>query len=545
MPHASSSSPAPATPPDDPALLKQIVIEQQQTLADQQRRIESLEHAMNVLLRQVTGPKQERFDPDQLRLFDAGGAADESSADETSGDDDPTDPPPGGGADQSPKSSKRRGHGRRKLPEHLPRRRMEHDLNDTDRSCPCCGETREKIGEEISEQLEYEPASLFVVEHVRCKYACSTCEANVQRAAKPPQPIDKGLPGPGLLAHIVLSKYGDHLPLYRQEDILLRHGVLIRRSTQCGWVAAACDLVRPLYDRMIELVLQSRVIHTDDTSVKMLDAQLDHARTARLWAYIGDAAHPYSVFDFTESRQRDGPQSFLSGYRGYLQADAYGGYDGIYTGSNGDIIEVGCWAHTRRYFFNAKSSDSMRAHEAAARIARLYALEDELADAPEVDRAAARQDRATPLLNSFRNWMDSERDLVLPKSPIGSAFTYATNQWDALTRYPEAGFLSVDNNTAERTMKLPAIGRKNWLFVGNAAGGDRAAILMSLIASCKANQVEPSAYLKDVFTRLPESPSSLDDFLPDIWLQHHPEHCWQIDALRQPERSRRSRPAVA
>ena len=528
MSDASSSSPT----PDDPALLKQIVIEQQQTLVDQQRRIESLEHAMNVLVRQLTGPKQERFDPDQLRLFDGAGIADESSD-----DDDPTEPPPGGGADQ-PKSSKRRGHGRRKLPEHLPRRRIEHDLSDSDRACPCCGETRGKIGEEISEQLEYEPASLFVVEHVRFKYACCRCEANVKRAAKPAQPIDKGLPGAGLLAHLVLSKYGDHLPLYRQEDILLRHGVLIRRSTQCGWVAAASDLVRPLYDRMIERVLQSRVIHTDDTSVKMLDAALDHARTARLWAYIGDAAHPYSVFDFTESRKRDGPQSFLIGYQGYLQADAYGGYDGIYTGSGGDIIEVGCWAHTRRYFFNAKSSDPARAHEAAARIAQLYALEDDLADVSDAARAAARQQHAVPLLNSFREWMDGERNRVLPKSPIGAAFTYTTNQWDALTRYPESGSLSIDNNVSERTVKLAAIGRKNWLFVGNAAGGERTAILMSLIASCKANQVEPWAYLKDLFTRLPESPSSMDEFLPDVWLEAHPEHRWQIDALRQAERSR-------
>jgi hypothetical protein len=272
----------------------------------------------------------------------------------------------------------------------------------------------------------------------------------------------------------------------------------------------------------------------------VLDPELDHARTGRLWAYVGDAEHPYSVYDYTESRKRDGPAQFLAGYHGYLQADAYGGYDGIYTGSRGAILEVGCWTHTRRYFFEAKTTDPLRAHEAAARIAQLYALESELADVGDDVRAAARQQQAVPLLNAFRDWIDAERPRVLPKSPIGAAFTYAVNQWDALNRYTEAGYLSIDNNLSERTVKLPAIGRKNWMFFGNDNGGHRAAVLFSLIASCKANQVEPQAYLTNLFRSLADQSTDVDDFLPDRWLTGHPEHRWTIDDIRRQERLARS-----
>ncbi len=418
-----------------------------------------------------------------------------------------------------------------------------HELPQAERACPCCGEVRGEIGRETSEQLEYIPGTLKVIEHVRVKYACRACQEQVAIAAKPPQPIDKGLPGPGLLAHTVLSKYGDHLPLYRQEDILARHGVLIRRSTLCGWIAAAADVVQPLYGLMCQLLLSSRVIHTDDTPVKLLDPLLGHARTARFWAYVGDREHPYSVYDFTDSRQRDGPAKFLQGFTGYLQADAYGAYDGIYAG--GQVVEVACWAHARRHWWEARTTDPRRAHHALGAITRLYQLESLLTNLADEERQAARQERAKPILTELREWLDEQRPAVLPKSPIGQATTYTLNQWAALVRYTENGGLAIDNNISERTVKIPAIGRKNWLFVASREGGRRAAILFSLVASCKANQVEPWAYLRDIFTRLPQlgdqpTPEALDPLLPDRWLAAHPQHRWHIDDLRRDERQQKA-----
>ena len=275
------------------------------------------------------------------------------------------------------------------MPAHLPRETRRYELPLAERACPCCGEARISIGAETSEQLEYIPASYKIIEHVRAKYACRTCEEHVSLAAKPPQPIDKGVPGPGLLAQTVLSKYGDHAPLYRQEDIAARHGLVIRRSTLCDWIAAAADLAEPLYKRMIELVKESRVLHTDDTTVRMLDPLLDEARTARFWAYVGDAQHPYSVYDFTDSRKRDGPEKFLSGYRGYLQADAYGGYDGIFLQSRGAIVEVACWSHARRHWHDARTTDPARANTALGFIGRLYKIEQLARDVFAADRRAA------------------------------------------------------------------------------------------------------------------------------------------------------------
>jgi transposase len=529
--------------PNDPARLRALLLEEraqhaatlaqiEATLSSQQRTIAQQEQTIARLLRRFYGPQQERIDPNQLTLFDTQEL--EALAEELAA----------AKKEPSPASSSRKtGHGRRLLPRNLPRQQVLHELPESERACPCCGEVRQEIGRETSEQLEYTPATLKVIEHVRLKYACRGCQEQVAIAAKPSQPIDKGLPGPGLLAHVVLGKYGDHLPLYRQEDMLARHGVLLRRSTLCGWIAAAADLVEPVYERMCQLVLGSHVIHTDDTPVKLLDPLLGHARTARFWAYVGDGEHPYSVYDFTDSRQRDGPAKFLQNFAGYLQADAYGGYDGIYAG--GRIHEVACWSHTRRYWWEARTTDARRAHHALGVIARLYQLEATFAELSHEERRAAREERAAPILAEFRAWLDEQRPGVVPKSPIGQAMTYTLNQWDALRRYTEDGALAIDNNISERTVKIPAIGRKNWLFVASQTGGRRAAILFSLVASCKANQVEPWAYLRNVFTRLPllgdsSGPESLDALLPDRWLADHPQHRWQIDQLRREERQKKS-----
>jgi transposase len=501
------------------------------TVSAQQRTIQQQEQTIARLLRRMYGPQQERIDPNQLTLFDTREL--ETLAEELA-------------AQQMPAASscaRKHGHGRRPLPRNLPREQVVYELPEAERHCPCCGEVRQEIGRETSEQLEYIPGTMKVIEHVRLKYACRGCQEQVAIAAKPPQPIDKGLPGPGLLAFSVLSKYGDHLPLYRQEDILARHGVLLRRSTLCGWIAAAADLAQPLVKRMRELLLASHVIHTDDTSVKLLDPLIGHARTARFWAYIGDHAHPYSVYDFTDSRQRDGPAKFLQDFTGYLQADAYGGYDGIYSG--GKVREVACWAHARRYWWEARTTDPRRAHHALGVIARLYQLETTFVGLSPEARCAARKEHAAPLLTELGSWLEAQRSGPVPKSPVGQAITYTLNQWAALVRYTEDGALTIDNNISERTVKIPAIGRKNWLFVASQEGGRRAAALFSLVASCKANQVEPWAYLRDVFTRLPQLgepilPAALDALLPDRWLADHPQHRWQIDHLRRQERAQKA-----
>ncbi len=339
---------------------------------------------------------------------------------------------------------------------------------------------------------------------------------------------------PGLLAAVTVGKFGDHQPGYRLEDILSRGGVMLNRSTLYDWMAGVADATRPLYELLKTLVLRSFVIHTDDTSVRLLDPQAEGgSRTARFWAYLGDSDHPYEVYDFTVSRERHGPQDFLRDYSGYLQADAYGGYDGIYLNSNGTIKEVACWAHCRRYWYKAREEDPARSHHALAIISRLYEVERATREMDANHRQQQREQHSRPLLADLKAWLDAE--VFLPKSLSGKAATYTRNQWDALNRYVDNGRLSIDNNAAERAMKPVAIGRKNWLFVGSAAAGQRAAILMTLIASCKCNFVEPWAWLRDVLIELPRGadPATL---LPDVWLANHPQHHWAIAERRRHER---------
>lgn len=538
-------------------LHEQTVAELALTIETQQQRIEQQEHRLLQLLRRHFGPSREAIDPDQLLLFEAAdleALAQEFRAAATSDDPPTVEQSTADSLADAPSAPKQNGHGRRSLPAHLPREERRYELPLAERCCPDCGQARAEIGTETSSQLEYVPGTYKVIEHVRVKYACRHCTENVAVAPKPPQPAGKGLPGPGLLAHTVLSKYGDHLPLYRQEDQASRQGLELRRSTLCDWIAAAADLVLPLVQRMRELLLQSRIIHTDDTTVKLLVPLLGRAKIARFWAYLGDRQHPYTVYDFTDSRNRDGPARFLENFSGYLQADAYGGYDGLYAGpsstsqESGKIVEVACWAHVRRYWFEATTTDPVRAHHVLGVIARLYQIESACESLTDAQRCAARQAQALPLLRSLETWLAQESPRLLPKSPIGKAAIYTTNQWQALLRYTEDGELSIDNNVSERTVKMQAIGRKNWLFVASVTGGQRAATLYSLIASCKANQVEPWAYLRDIFTRLPalsagdsalHNPQMLDQLLPDRWLQANPQHRWNIDEVRRQERKRR------
>lgn len=506
--------------PGDVETLKAMVLQLSATVDDQRKTIEQREVKILELLQALRGKKRERIDPDQLVLFEVGEL--EAIAKEE------TETPP-----LNRRRKKRRG--RRLIPDGLPSEEIVYELPEEQRLCPHDGKPMPFIRFEISKQLDYEPAKMKVIIHKRAVYASRHKHGDAKpiTAPKPPQPIDKGLAAAGLLAQVVVSKFGDHLPGYRLEDIFSRHGVEIRRSTIYDWLSAVADLCTPLYELMKSRVLQSKVIHTDDTQVKLIDNSIRSTRLARFWAYLGDRGHPYTVYDFTETRERAGPEKFLTGFEGYLQADAYGGYDGIYLGSQGKIQEVSCWAHCRRYWYKAREQDPARAHHVLGVIARLYEIEHATAESDLETRQAMRDAHARPLLDELKSWLGGQS--FLPKSLSGKAVTYTRNQWKGLNRYLDRAELMIDNNRAERAMKPVAIGRKNWLFVGSPLAGRRASVLMSLVGSCKENQVEPWAYLRSILTDLPRR-ANLEDLLPDRWLTQNPTHRWAIAQRRREER---------
>jgi transposase len=502
-------TPARAVLPEDPTDLRQFCTQLLAELDTKQQLIEKLTHELGLFRRYLYGRRSEQLDPAQLMLefatwLTAMNAATPAVA--------PAEPPAGPTAPPTA----RRGHGRKPLPAFLPRRRIEHPLPAAQCTCPECGAQLVKIGEETSEQLDYQPASLFVTEHVRGKYACRACEGHVVCRPMPAQPIDKGRPGPGLLAQVITAKYADHVPLNRQVDIFARHGVTLSRQTLCDWVAEGAALLEPIYRDLTASVLASKVIHTDDTPVPVQDHDRRQTRAGRLWVYVGDASPPDIVYDYTPTRGRAGPLAMLGNFHGYLQADAYAGYDALY--ATGRVVEVGCWAHARRYFWDAKAADEARALLALGFIQQLYRVEAETKDLEPTARGARRHGLARPVLARFKQWLDEQADVVLPKSPIGEAVHYARAQWAALTRYVDDGDLTIDNNASERALRRVCTGRKNWLFCGSDDGGTRAAILYSIVATCKAHAIDVWAYLKDVLERIPTHPDRRRaELLPRNW----------------------------
>lgn len=512
--------------PDDPILLKRLIAERDGMIEQIKReaadRVQAMqqrhEAELAAVLRRFYGPRSERFDPTQLLLFGLA-VAEQVPVD-------PATVQADSGQELTSRRINHHRHGRQQLPAHLPRVEIPHDLTDEQKKCPCCGQVRQCIGSEVSEQLEFISASFQVLKHIRHKYACKSCgqgcehcdgKAHVEIATKTPQPIEKGLPGPGLLAHIITSKLGDHLPLYRLERIFARHSVEISRSTMCAWMLAAGQLVRPLVDLMIQRVKCSRVIHTDDTRVPVQDETVaGKCKSGRIWAYLGDLTNPYDIYEYTPDRTRVGPQRFLAGYKGYLQADAYGGYDGVY--HKGEVIEVACWAHARRKFFDARDSDGRRAAQMLEMVRQLYAVEDQAKAMDDETRRELRQRESVPMLAKIKAWLDEQIKLVLPRSPIAAAMQYTLNQWESLCRYVEQGWLQIDNNAAERAMKRVAIGRKNWLFAGNDAAAQSHARLYTLIASAERHGLDPQRYLTSVLAKIGQMPlSELEQFLPDVW----------------------------
>jgi transposase len=492
--------------PKDPAALQQMVRNLLEELESKERRLKQLQHWVEQLLRARYGQRRERVNENQLFLFAVARVA---AAQEL--------PPTTEKSETS--SPQRPGHGRHRLPKTLERRRVVYDLAEQERQCPQCQGELNRIGEEVSERLEYVPASLVVVEEACQKYACPK-GCTVITAEKPMAPIEKGLPGPGLLAQVAVSKYGDHLPLHRQQEIFQRQGVELPRQTMCDWMRGCAELVSPLYELMKQRVLGSKAVQTDDTPVPVLDPALPHTRTGRIWTYVGDDGHPYTVYDYTPNRSRDGPDAFLQEFRGFLQADAYSGYDHFYEDVQRGIVEVACWAHARRKFFEAQSSDLMRSTVMLAYIRLLYDVEREARER-KLDgeaRRARRQERSKPILEDIRAYLEREQPRVLPKSPEGQAIAYTLSNWKALTRYCDHGDLEIDNNGAERSLRGVAVGRKNWMFYGSDHGGRTAAVLTSLIATCKRLHIDPFAYLRDLFERISEHPKNrLAELLPDQW----------------------------
>ena len=412
---------------------------------------------------------------------------------------------------------KRKKRGASRISKDLPREVRTITLPEADRKCPCCNEVMCKIGEEVSERLDYMPALLKVIETRREKYACKQHEeSGVLTPPVPAHPIAKGMATAGLLAHVLVAKYKDHLPLYRQSCIFARHGAEIAESTLCDWVKDAAGMLEPVVAAMKTSVLTSHVVQSDDTGITVLDKDASNgSRHCFLWAYAGDRDEV--VFDFTAGRGRDGPRTFLGDFRGFLQVDAYAGYDAVLKQNR--IVDVGCWAHARRRFFKAIDGDRANAGAAIAMIRRLYEVEHE-AKAHNLDvesRRALRSRVSKIVLDELLPWLEALRPHVLPKSPMGDAIGYTLRQWDQLTRYLDDGRLDIDNNRVERQMRTVAVGRKNWMFAGSAEGGRRAAIVYSIVCTCALLGIEPWAYLKDVLQKLAEGcdPSVLT---PRLWL---------------------------
>jgi transposase len=424
----------------------------------------------------------------------------------------------------NPSERGRRQPVRKPLPAHLPREEIIHSPGD---SCPRCGGTRlSRLGEDVTEVLEKVPARLKVIRHVRPKLSCRDCEAIIQASA-PDLPIEKGRPGPGLIAHVVVGKYLDGLPLYRQAGILAREGIEIERATLCDWVGHAAWWLAPLAARIGAHVLASPVIHADDTPVAVLAPGHGKTRTGRLWTYVVDERPwagpraPAALYRYSPDRKGERPAGHLAGYRGHIHADAYSGYEALTRGQGPPaIVHVACWAHARRKLYDIfEATRSPIAEEALRRIQALYAIEAEVTGKPPWERLAARVTRAVPILAELRAWLEEQRRRLSSKTALSKAMQYALTRWDALVRYCADGRLAIDNNVAERSLRGVAVTRKNFLFLGSDAGGRRAAVIYTVLETAKLKGLDPEAYLAFVLERLAKGHTidRLDALLPWNW----------------------------
>lgn len=446
--------------------------------------------------------KSEAFSFDQRELFEESWTTDTSALEaevEQSG--------------SAPKPAKRERAGRQPLPEHLPR--IEHRHEPESCTCSQCGLDLVKIGEDVSEQLDVEPAKFFVHRHIRPQYACRSCET-ISAAPVPPAVIDGGMAAPGLLTWVMVSKFMDHLPLYRLEQIAARAQVPLARSTLADWVGRAGVALQPLVDRLSDLLRERSVLHADETPVPQLDPGNGKTRKAYLWAYRSsdlEPGPPILVFDYQPGRHGVHVRNYLEGWQGHLMVDDYAGYKALFTYG---ITELGCLAHARRKFFDLYAANqSLVAAEALRRIGELYEVERQAQGMDAACRLQLRQTDARPKLDALRTWLIQTRISVADGGGTAKALDYSIKRWPALVRYADSGVLPIDNNPVENAIRPIAIGKKNWLFAGSERAGKRAAAIQSLLGTAKLNGLDPHAWLKDALEKLPTWPNSrIDELLP-------------------------------
>ncbi len=482
-------------------------------IAQQKRKIASLELRLLELVRKAFGKRSEKIDPRQLQLaleqltasIDSTGCPLESDSGEV--------------VVPEPKPRKKGKGGRRKLPRNLPRQRVVLDPPAEALHCSACNVDKTCIGESVTEKVDYVPAVFQVIETVVPRYSCPRCHEGVVQAEVPPQAVEKGLASEGLLAHVVVSKFADHLPLHRLEGIFERQGLPFARSTLAGFVKHSAEALAPIVLEMKRQILATDYLQTDDTPVLVLEPDDGGSIKGRVWTYLSPLERQV-VFVASRTHERRHVTDFLGDYRGFMQADAYNGYDAVYR--TGRIVEIGCWAHARRRFVTALDAGDSRAASILALVQKLYAIEREAKDLAPDDRRAQRRERSLPVLDQI----DRERRRLgpeaTPKSPLGDALRYLDNQWNALQRFVDDGRLRIDNNAAESQLRAVAVGRKNWLFAGSFAGAERTAVLYSLVQSCKLAGLDPFPYLKDVLLRVATHPQSrIAELTPRAWAQDH------------------------
>jgi transposase len=498
--------------PDDIEALKRLLLHRDETIA---RLITEIAR----LKRWQYGRSAERLDGDalaqmQLALSELQAAPAPAADAPTIPVNDSTQAP--GSAQANPRAHPPR-RAPRSFPEHLPRETVVHPPALC--TCPDCGAALRTLGEDVSEMLDFVPGYFKVIRHVRPKLSCGHCATIVQQPA-PARPIERGMAAPGLLAQVLVSKYADHCPLYRQAGIYRRAGVELERATLADWVAHTARLLAPLADAVGRYVLAGDKVHGDDTPVPVLDPGRGRTRTGRLWAYVRDdrpaasRAPPAVWYRYSPDRKGMHPQQHLRHFRGILQADAYTGYGPLY--ADGRIVEAACWAHARRKFYDIHvANQSPLAAEAIRRIGLLYAIEREIRGRLPDERRAVRQARAAPVLSDLYDWLGATLRTVSAKSDLAGAIRYALVRWPALTRYRDDGRIEIDNNSAERSIRPLVLGRRNYLFAGSNAGGEHAANLYSLIGTALLNGIEPYAYLRHVLERIADSRiDRIADLLP-------------------------------
>jgi len=480
--------------------LKALVLAKQAELDSHTTEIENLKLLILKLKRMHFGPRSEQYDRDiqqiELRLEDL--EASQAAA----------APPPIVPATVVLKQEAPRKPARRPFPADLPRET--ETIAPEHQACPDCGGTLRHLGEDVSETLEYVPARFKVIRTVRPKLSCAGCSQIVQAPA-PSRPIDRGLAGPGLLAHVLVAKYADHLPLYRQSEIYGREGVELDRSTLADWVGGASRTLQPLVDALKKYVLGAEKLHGDDVPVPVLEPGNGKTKTGRLWTYVrddrpaGSEAAAAVWFAYSQDRKGEHPAGHLQNYSGILQADGYAGFNKLY--DTGRIVEAACWAHARRKFHDLyQAHRSPIAQEALERIGQLYGIEQEIRGRSPAERREARQARSRPLLEAMHVWLKATLGKLSQKSDVAVAIRYTLERWAALLRFCEDGRIEMDNNAAERALRAVALGRKNYLFAGSDAGGERAAAIYSLLGSAKLNGIDPEAYLSLVLRRIADHP---------------------------------------